>query len=60
MLHRTAKLTPFGRRLLVEWILVEGRAPAIAAETWASAAPPPTSGCAAIAPKAPPGSRTDR
>ena len=24
MLHRTAKLTPFGRRLLVERILVEG------------------------------------
>ncbi len=33
MLHRTAKLTPFGRRLLVERILVEGWAPAIAAET---------------------------
>lgn len=33
MLHRTAKLTPFGRRLLVERILVEGWAPATAAET---------------------------
>ncbi len=33
MLHRTAKLTPFGRRLLVERILVEGWSPAIAAET---------------------------
>jgi transposase InsO family protein len=33
MLHRTAKLTPFGRRLLVDRILVEGWAPAIAAET---------------------------
>ena len=33
MLHRTAKLTPFGRRLLVKRILVEGWAPAIAAET---------------------------
>ena len=33
MLHRTAKLTPFGRRLLVERILIEGWAPAIAAET---------------------------
>jgi transposase InsO family protein len=33
MLHRTAKLTPFGRRLLVDRILVEGWTPAIAAET---------------------------
>jgi transposase len=33
MLHRTAKLTPFGRRLLVDRIVVEGWAPAIAAET---------------------------
>ncbi|HEX7171204.1 MAG TPA: leucine zipper domain-containing protein [Candidatus Limnocylindria bacterium] len=33
MLHRTARLTPFGRRLLVERVLVEGRSPAIAAET---------------------------
>jgi transposase InsO family protein len=33
MLHRTAKLTPFGRRLLVDRILVEGWPPAIAAET---------------------------
>jgi transposase InsO family protein len=33
VLHRTAKLTPFGRRLLVERILVEGWSPAIAAET---------------------------
>lgn len=33
MLHRTARLTPFGRRLLVERILVEGWSPAIAAET---------------------------
>jgi transposase len=33
MLHRTAKLTPFGRRLLVERIQVEGWSPAIAAET---------------------------
>jgi|GEM_PF-1397394 len=33
MLHRSAKLTPFGRRLLVDRILVEGWAPAIAAET---------------------------
>ncbi len=32
MLHRTAKLTPFGRRLLVHRILVEGWAPATAAE----------------------------
>jgi transposase InsO family protein len=33
VLHRTAKLTPFGRRLLVQRILVEGWSPAIAAET---------------------------
>jgi transposase InsO family protein len=33
MLHRTAKLTPFGRRLLVERIVIEGWAPATAAET---------------------------
>ena len=33
MLHRTARLTPFGRRLLVDRILIEGWAPAIAAET---------------------------
>ena len=33
MLHRTAKLTPFGRRLLVDRILIEGWAPATAAET---------------------------
>lgn len=32
MLHRTAKLTPSGRRLLVERILVEGWPPATAAE----------------------------
>jgi transposase InsO family protein len=32
MLHRTAKLTPFGRRLLVERILIEGWSPATAAE----------------------------
>jgi transposase InsO family protein len=32
MLHRTAKLTPFGRRLLVDRILVEGWPPATAAE----------------------------
>ena len=33
MLHRTAKLTPFGRRLLVERIVLEGWPPATAAET---------------------------
>lgn len=33
MLHRTAKLTPFGRRLLVQRILVEGWSAATAAET---------------------------
>jgi len=33
MLHRTAKLTPFGRRLLVERVVVRGWSPAIAAET---------------------------
>ncbi len=33
MLHRTAKLTPFGRRLLVERIVVGGWPPALAAET---------------------------
>jgi transposase InsO family protein len=33
MLHRTAKLTPFGRRLLVERVLIEGWPPATAAET---------------------------
>lgn len=33
MLHRTARLTPFGRRLLVERILIEGWPPATAAET---------------------------
>ncbi|MGH9181863.1 MAG: IS481 family transposase [Acidimicrobiales bacterium] len=33
MLHPSARLTPFGRRLLVERILVEGWSPAIAAET---------------------------
>jgi len=33
MLHRSARLTPFGRRLLVERILVEGWSPAVAAET---------------------------
>lgn len=33
MLHRTAKLTPFGRRLLVERILIEGWTAATAAET---------------------------
>jgi len=32
MLHRTAKLTPFGRRLLVDRVLVEGWPPATAAE----------------------------
>ena len=32
MLHRTAKLTPFGRRLLVDRIIVEGWPPATAAE----------------------------
>ena len=32
MLHRTAKLTPFGRQLLVDRILVEGWPPATAAE----------------------------
>ena len=33
MLHRTAKLTPFGRRLLVERVLIEGWSAAITAET---------------------------
>jgi len=33
MLHRTAKLTPFGRHLLVERIVIEGWPPATAAET---------------------------
>src|SRR6266496_4288876 len=33
MLHRTARLTPFGRRLLVQRIVVEGWPPATAAET---------------------------
>jgi transposase InsO family protein len=33
VLHRTAKLTPFGRRLLVKRILVEGWSAATAAET---------------------------
>jgi len=33
MLHRTAKLTPFGRRLLVERIVLEGWPAATAAET---------------------------
>ena len=33
MLHRTARLTPFGRRLLVERIVIEGWSPAAAAET---------------------------
>jgi transposase InsO family protein len=33
MLHRTAKLTPFGRRLLVERVLIEGWPAATAAET---------------------------
>ncbi len=32
MLNRTAKLTPFGRRLLVERVLIEGWPPATAAE----------------------------
>ena len=32
MLHRTAKLTPSGRRLLVDRILLEGWPPATAAE----------------------------
>jgi transposase InsO family protein len=32
MLHRTAKLTPFGRQLLVHRILIEGWPPATAAE----------------------------
>lgn len=32
MLHRTARLTPFGRRLLVDRILIEGWPPATAAE----------------------------
>jgi len=32
MLHRTAKLTPFGRQLLVNRILIEGWPPATAAE----------------------------
>lgn len=33
MLHRTARLTPYGRQLLVERILIEGWPPATAAET---------------------------
>ena len=41
MLHRTAKLTPFGRQLLVDRILIEGWPPATAAEmvgvSWATA-----------------------
>ena len=32
MLHRTAKLTPFGRRLLVDRILIEGWPAATATE----------------------------
>jgi transposase InsO family protein len=32
MLHRTAKLTPFGRQLLVDRVLLEGWTPATAAE----------------------------
>jgi len=32
MLHRTARLTPFGRQLLVERVLIEGWPPATAAE----------------------------
>jgi transposase len=32
MLHRKAKLTPFGRQLLVDRILIEGWPPATAAE----------------------------
>ena len=32
MLHRTAKLTPFGRQLLVDRVLTEGWPPATAAE----------------------------
>lgn len=33
MLHRTARLTPYGRQLLVERVLIEGWPPATAAET---------------------------
>ena len=33
MLHRTARLTPYGRQLLVERILIEGWPAATAAET---------------------------
>lgn len=32
MLHRTAKLTPFGRRLLVDRVLIEGWSAVSAAE----------------------------
>lgn len=46
MLHRTAKLTPFGRRLLVDRILVEGWTPAIAAETVGVSRATAYSGCA--------------
>jgi len=57
MPHRIAKLTPFGRRLLVERILIAGWPPATAAETSGVSRAPHTSGCAATAPRVWPGSR---
>jgi hypothetical protein len=51
MAHRNARLTQFGRRLLVQRITELGWPPAQAAESLGCREPPPTSGLPATAPK---------
>ena len=52
MAHRNARLTEFGRLLLVQRITELGWPPAQAAESLGCRGPPPTSGWAATEPKA--------
>ena len=51
MAHRNARLTQFGRRLLVQRITELGWPPAQAAESLGCREPPPPSGLPATAPK---------
>jgi transposase len=60
MLHRTAKLTPLGRRLLVDRVPIEGWPAATAAEMLGVSRATAYSGCGGIGRTAPRGSRTAR
>jgi len=60
MLHRTAKLTPFGRRLLVDRVLIEGWPAAMAAEMLGVSRATAYKWLRGTGPKARSGSRTAR